>query len=192
MNCRDWEERIALYAGGDLPAAQVAEAERHLADCPGCQLLAGGLRQGLGALREAHEEPLEEAHFAAVRARVLAELERERRPVWRRAWVYGLAAALVLAAMWAGRPKNRVGPRRIEDRLVAAVEPPPLPFQPVLRPIPAVRAHGTHRQPPPAPAGFDAAPAQPQAQEATGTLMVKLASDDPTVAIYWIAETRGE
>ena len=191
MNCRDWEERIALHAGGDLPAAQAVEVERHLADCPGCQLLAGGLLQGLGELREAHLEPLEEAHFAAVRARVLGQLERERRPVWRRAWVYGLAAALVLAALWAGRPTHASGPRRVEGPLVARAEPaPPLPE--VLRPMAEVRKPRAHRQPRPAAAVPATAPAPSQDPAATGTLMVKLASDDPTVAIYWIAETRGE
>ena len=43
-------------------------------------------------LREAHQEPIDPAHYAAVRARVLAELGRQRRRVWRWVWAGGLAA----------------------------------------------------------------------------------------------------
>ena len=102
MNCRDWEERIALYAGGDLPPVEAAEVERHVADCAGCQVLLSGLRQSLELLREAHGEPVDPAHFAAVRARVLAKLERECRPWWRQAWVVGpaMAALVLLVALW--------------------------------------------------------------------------------------------
>ena len=71
MSCVDWEERIALYAGGDLAAAEAQAVERHVAECGGCQLLLSGLRESLGLLREAHGEPVEAAHFAAVRARVI-------------------------------------------------------------------------------------------------------------------------
>ena len=102
MNCRDWEERIALYAGGDLPPVEAAEVERHVADCAGCQVLLSGLRQSLELLREAHGEPVDPAHFAAVRARVLAKLERECRPWWRQAWAVGpaMAALVLLVALW--------------------------------------------------------------------------------------------
>jgi anti-sigma factor RsiW len=78
MNCVDWEERIALYAGGDLAPAEAQAVERHVAECAGCQMLLSGLRQSLALVREVHSEPVEAAHFAAVRARVLAELERVR------------------------------------------------------------------------------------------------------------------
>jgi anti-sigma factor RsiW len=75
MKCSDWEERIALHAGRDLPPAEAAEVERHLRECAGCQVLASGLQQSLALLKEAHHEPLAAAHFLAVRARVVAELE---------------------------------------------------------------------------------------------------------------------
>ena len=52
MNCLDWEERIALYAGGDLTGAEAAEVERHVADCAGCQVFWSGLRETLAELRD--------------------------------------------------------------------------------------------------------------------------------------------
>ncbi|MGA9626465.1 MAG: zf-HC2 domain-containing protein, partial [Bryobacteraceae bacterium] len=79
MNSSDWEERVALHAGGDLPPAEAAEVERHLRECAACQVLASGLKQSLALLKEAHNEPLAPAHFSAVRARVMAELEQKRR-----------------------------------------------------------------------------------------------------------------
>ena len=56
------------------------------------------LEKTLEILREAHGEPIAEAHYAAVRARVLSELAVERRPWWR-TWAYGFVAVAALAAM---------------------------------------------------------------------------------------------
>src|SRR5690349_11245541 len=101
MNCATWEERIALYAGGDLKREETAGVERHLAECPGCQIFASGLMEAMGAMRSAHAEEISPAHYTALRARVLAAVERERRG-WRRLWVYAAAAALALVAVGVG------------------------------------------------------------------------------------------
>ena len=37
MNCKDWEERIALQAGGDLTLEEAAAVDHHLADCAQCR-----------------------------------------------------------------------------------------------------------------------------------------------------------
>ena len=169
MNCTDWEERLALYAGGDLAPAKAAEVERHLAECAGCQMFASGLKASLELLRDAHGDALNPAHFAAVRARVVAQLERERRPFWRRAWVYGLAAvaaALLLAV--AVRPSRCVTPQPPE---VAMVHPP--------APVVVV--------PPPTPVRRKARPVKPGEP-----VLVRMVTDNPDVVIYWISETRGE
>src|SRR5690349_23693118 len=98
MNCRDWEERIALHAERDLPPHEAAEAERHLAECAECRGFAESISQSLAELRGAHLESLTPADFAAVRARVLAELPERRRPAWRLAWIGAVVVALVLLA----------------------------------------------------------------------------------------------
>ena len=180
MNCSDLEERIALHAGGDLPPAEAAEVERHLRECAGCQVLASGLQQSLAWLKEEHDEPLAEAHFSAVRARVVAELENQRRPLWRRAWGYGLAAVAVVAllVMLALRPGRTpvVAVRTNRSLTVAAlsppavrdtVSPPPTPHRRVARRV-------VKREPAP----------QPE------PLIVKLQTDDPNVVIYWIADRK--
>ena len=131
-------------------------------------------------LREAHREPLDEAHYAAVRARVLAELGREKRPAWRRIWVGGLvaAAAAVVLLLW---PRAVQTPERIE----MAVSRPAAPQIEEPRP-----AHVTHRRrarmaPPSAAVS---APEKPP----TEPLVVKLLTDDPNVVIYWIADSKGD
>jgi len=96
MNCRDWEERIALHAERDLPPHEAAEAQRHLAECAECRQFADSITQTLVELRVSHVEPIAAADFAAVRARVLAELPARKRPAWRLAWIGAIAAAILL------------------------------------------------------------------------------------------------
>ncbi|HTS28951.1 MAG TPA: zf-HC2 domain-containing protein [Bryobacteraceae bacterium] len=181
MNCKDWEERLALYAGGDLPPDQAAAVERHLGECPGCQLFSSGLKEAGQRLAEWHGEPLPAAHFAAVRARVLAELERQRRPFWRRGWAYGVAAAVMAAllVLLAVKPRPPVlqPPAVAIDRHPqpaapepAADRPAPQPIRPAATPIPRKR-HAS----------------QPGEQ-----VLIRVVSNDPDVVIYWIADTRGE
>ncbi len=184
MNCSDWEERVALHAGGDLPPAEAAEVERHLGECAACQVLASGLKQSLALLREAHDEPLAPAHFSAVRARVMAELEQKRRrgALWarRRAWGYGLAAAVAaLLVMLALRPV-RAPERRAP--VVAANHPPAVVVREPVVPPPPHRRVARRVVRPKVPDTPDSEP-----------LIVKLQTDDPNVVIYWIADRkRGE
>ena len=77
--------------------------ERHLAECPACQLLASGLKEALEVLRVSHTDVPADAYFTAVRARVLAEVEKARRPVWRRVLAWSAAAAAILVIAGAGR-----------------------------------------------------------------------------------------
>lgn len=197
MNCRDWEERLALYAGGDLPKDEAFEVERHLGECPGCQLFSSGLKESQEMLQELHREPLSRAHFAAVRARVLAELERGRRPFWRRGWVLGFAAvatALLVAAAVLPPVRSLLAPghRPTPKPPVVASEHPsaggaglaagvlvPAVDQgtPVPRRVP-------HRPPHPRHAQSKAEPGEP--------VLIRMVSDDPDVVIYWIADTRGD
>jgi hypothetical protein len=181
MNCREWEERLALYAGGDLQPPQKAEVERHVQDCAGCQLFLSGLTDGLQVLQDAHAEELAPAHFAAVRAWVLAELGGERRPWWAKRRVYGLAvAALVLVLVFWRWPAAWKAPQP-EVAMVPAPAVLPVPPPEPVRTV-QVRRHARRR--PPAHPKPVPEPAQP--------LVVKLVTDDPDVVIYWITETRGE
>lgn len=111
MNCPNWEERIALHAGGDLDGTEAVEVEKHLEDCPGCQVFWSGMRGTMADLRETHGAETWAAELAGVRAQVMAEIDRGRRVWWRLAWISG--AAIAAAAM-----------------LAVVIQPPPLPPPP--------------------------------------------------------------
>lgn len=172
MNCPDWEERIALAAQDDLPPEQAAEAARHLADCAGCREFAENLRQSLALLRAAHEQPIAEAHFTAVRARILGQLGRPRRPACRWAWIGGLTAAALVLLMIELQPRPVPPPQ-----LTLAL--PAVPDIPVVLPAPVAPPAVPNRRAPVRRVRKPRPPEEP--------LMVKLITDDPNVVIYWIA-----
>ena len=178
MSCNDWEERIALYAGGDLAPAEAQAVERHVAECAGCQLLLSGLRESLGVLREAHADPVEEAHLAAVRARVLSELGSGANRRWRLGWVYAMAVAamVLLMAVWP-RPAKRVVVTVPSAAVVPVAEAP--------RAEPTAPAVVRHRKRP-------RKVVVVKAEEPAERLVVKLLTDDPNVIIYWITDSKGE
>ena len=181
MNCAEWEERVALYAGGDLGAEEAATVERHVGECTGCQVFLSGLTQGLAVLREAHGETALAAAGAAVRARVMARLERGRRGVWK--WAFGMAGgAVVAAAVWVAMVVARPVPPVAAPR-VAAARAPEVAAPRVAAAV-AAPARRAARRVRPAIAKEEAEPAKP--------VMVKLVTDDPDVVIYWITGTTGE
>lgn len=188
MNCSNWEERIALYAGGDLPAEDAAAVEHHLGECPGCQVFASGVKESVGLLRAAGQEPLPDAYCSAVRARVLATLESRQRPWWRSSWAYGCGAAL-LAFLWflmVPAPPRKTA-QSVAHRVLpvhqAPAEPAPVAVPlPVVSPVRTRPFHATSRRP-----KVRTLPA------ATGSpVIVKMLTDDPDVVIYWISDNSGE
>jgi len=169
MNCVEWEERVALHAGGDLAGGEAAVVEQHLGECPACQVLWSGLREDLSMLKAAHAELPAAAHFTAVRSRVMAELERQARPWWKWSWIYGFAAVaaiLMLLAVW---PR---GPVPVAPRILASIPEAPLVVAAAPAPAPPPRPHrervllaAAHREP----------------------LTIKMQTADPNIVIYWIA-----
>jgi hypothetical protein len=165
MNCADWEIRVALHAGGDLTGSEAVEVQQHLGECSACQLLWSGIRESLAELQAAHAEAPAQAHFTAVRSRVMGELEHSARP-WRRlAWISGVGAAalLLMLLLWPSRVAPEV------PRVLASIPPAPevVKSTPVVhRSVRRVMAHERAREP----------------------LTVKLQTTDPNIVIYWIAD----
>ncbi len=178
MNCVDWEERISLYAGGDLGDLPRLEVEKHLAECAGCQVFASGLKQSLEWARQVHSEEPAPAHYAAVRARVISQLRSRRRRVW--TWSAAALAAAAFAVLVAARlsiPQGAVPP----PPQVALAHPP--------APELAARPQPSSRRPVSVPAQAAARPRR-RILAPSEPLVVKLVTDNPDVVIYWIVDTK--
>ncbi|HUP05240.1 MAG TPA: zf-HC2 domain-containing protein [Bryobacteraceae bacterium] len=199
MNCGEWEERIALHAAGDLPGGEAAEVERHLAECAACRETAEAYTRSLDLMRAAHAGAISPAHYAAVRARVLAKIEAAGRPAWRQAWAWGLAglaSAAFLALMMQQRPTRQITPParpRVATPEATAVVHVPTP--PVVEPAPTrARRHSvtSARRAGPLDRREPRNPADSGPSRTGGPSVIKLLTDDPSVVIYWIADSEGE
>jgi len=114
----EFQELIALYAGGDLPEGQISEVEAHLRGCSPCSQLAEELARTRNRLAALRSTGLSDDRLASVRGAVLAQLaevhsaspedfvvalpKRRLRPRVR-AFALALAAMLTLSlglAMW--------------------------------------------------------------------------------------------
>jgi hypothetical protein len=137
----------------------------------------------LELLREAHQEPLDEANYAAMRACVL---ERLRARPHRRWWPVWAAASLAAAglAMWLwvislGQVGQAIRLSRAGQGPVPpiAAVPQVLELPPVISKPKARRVRRAKTAPTPS---------------AAEPLLVKLITDDPDVVIYWIADPKGD
>lgn len=176
MSCTKFENQIALYVGGDLPAAQASRVASHLAGCAGCRALAEELRAGLALLGELGDDPLEEAMLESVHRRVLAQAASPARPPRRLYWGLAFAAALLLAAILAW-PRH---PARHTPAPLARVVPPAPRTVPVdsvkLVPVRRRVARRHHRHAP--------------AAEPGPPLLVQFVTDDPNIVIYWLIDRK--
>jgi hypothetical protein len=121
VTCGEWEERIA---------AEMEDAAGHVAECGACREFASGLRWALSEAASAHGEEIAPAHYAAVRARVLAELRARRR------WGWAWAAVGVCAVVMGVAVRDRM---RVEELAIVVKAPE------VVRPL--AYARGSVRKP---------------------------------------------
>ena len=164
MTCAEWQEKIA--------AEEIdAGVRAHLAWCGKCAEFARELEANAAALRGSAAP---DAAYAAVRARVLAEVRRPRRR-WVWAWVGAAAAAIVLAAVLLANPWPATPP----PQLSYAATPPRIEAPP---PIHAVKRRHTVREAPP----------RRELARAEQPMTIKLQTADPDVVIYWIVDGKGE
>jgi hypothetical protein len=129
-------------------------------------------------LREVHQERLDEAHYAAVRARVLERVQPRPRRLF---WPVWAAASLVAVAVGAWIWVISVGQVGQAIRLPSAGQGPAPPIAGTKAPemaavAPKPKPKRAHR--------LEKTPAEP--------LLVKLVTDDPDVVIYWIADPKGD
>jgi hypothetical protein len=145
----------------------------------------GGFEETLELLRETHREAIPEAHFAAVRARVLSQLAAERRPWWRGIWACGFAAAVaaaMLLAAFVGRKHAMVGQALPPANRSIDQARHPSPTL-ALRSVSTRRMIGRRKR---LPHDAEPAPYRVVGPPAPQHLVVKLVTNDPNVVIYWV------
>jgi anti-sigma factor RsiW len=169
MTCADFEERIALYVGGDLTADERLAVEDHLRACSACAELARELEEDRTRLASRPPETAE-VDFAAMRREIRRKIDRPR---W--IWKWIAAAAAVLLAVGVASMLRRAPVKQAPIRLVAAqkevaaVIAAPQPKGPVVRP--RVRRASAPEQ-------------------SASTVQIRLATRDPNVTIILLHETR--
>ena len=104
MDCGEFERSVDAFLDDEFEPLERVEAEAHLSGCARCEALAASQRRARSALRAALRAamgPTTRAGRApeALRQRISAALEQERRPLWRRLLSpFPLAAAAAAAA----------------------------------------------------------------------------------------------
>ncbi|HUI55319.1 MAG TPA: anti-sigma factor [Bryobacteraceae bacterium] len=199
MSCPEFEERIALYAGGDLALEDVRRIEDHLRSCPACAELARLLEHDRASLAT---QPPEAASvdYAAMRLQIRRRITQRSRA--RKLLPALLAAASVLlmlrVAMLRRQPKPVAPPpqiAKVEQPVQQAQVPPVLPARAKPRRIAKQRPQLTQQpgltleaamrmledlESPPPPAGSDS------------PVEIRIATRDPNVTIVLLPETKGD
>ncbi len=134
MNCRQIEQLIPLFAGGDLDPKHAAAIALHLETCDGCRRLAGEFSETHDWLAGSTPPRLDQSFLDQLRSQVLREIDAGRRksswfdpfalPInWR--LPIAVSTALVLVILIAGivayRQTARTEPGPVELTLGTAI-----------------------------------------------------------------------
>jgi len=216
MTCRDQEGRLSLYVEGDLPDRDAVVLEAHLEACGSCRSFLGELRASQGTLKALAAEPLDEHALAAVRLRVRSA--NRQRPSHTPALYWGMAASLIAAIgglVWLrGREARLPGPPLVaampSTSVMSATPPVPVragrestvraprrvfPIMDVPTPVPTLSREDADQLARAVVAvsqieSVDDVPVPTPAPAGRPPLM-RLATSDPDIVIYWQLESEG-
>lgn len=208
------ERDLALFVEDDLPVSEVAALQAHVLECAVCRNFLLSLEASQQALKELATQPIADEALAVLRSRATAIQAASRRDVQ---WRWALTAA-VIAALLPGAYLALSRLRTHETRRVQAASAPPL--MPVTRaagqetqavvtpPAPVRRA--TRAAVPVAASGLSTEEADQLARAVVAVSrikalrdlearpasppeapLVRVATDDPNVVIYWRLEPSG-
>jgi predicted anti-sigma-YlaC factor YlaD len=173
MNCAESQEKIALFTGADLPADEAVAVEAHLSVCADCRAFEQELSEARVMLLSMRS--VEESDVAAVRSRVLGELQtRKVRSIF--AWMPYAAAAGVAALMFGLAIEWRTPPTEPRASAIGVVVTPTEPRASASVRVATKRV--AKRKP----------RIKPEAQRPAEPTVVTLFTDDPDVVIVWIAD----
>ena len=126
MTCDDANLKLCAFAGGELPASEMATVQKHVEICNDCRL---SLR-GIGALAERRDRPVEatpEGLFERVVGQVVATPPRPAAGrFWQGAGVGALAASLLAFALFFAWSQSPAPVDRPAEFLVSLDEPRPM------------------------------------------------------------------
>lgn len=211
MSCSRRHRKIALYAGGDLDAADARRVEEHIAGCAPCRDLVESLAADRTTLAQLDARGSVDVELGSIRGVVAGEIGT-RRPVStpffsapRPVLAGAVAVAVVAASAVVVLRTQFAGPQIAEDtsqgggKVVGAppegpgVESPradlptpgvPAEVTPIQRPEPR---HRIVRAEQPSVLPTVSSPSIPPEP-----MVMKILTDDPEVVIYWIVEAKGE
>ncbi len=129
--CQQTRELLDSFLSGELTVETNHTVLRHLELCNACRTEGDRRRETRQLLSSALKSDVNDVDTEALRARVVATIDADRSPMWRRAVNYWpLAAALVLVlsgAMWWTRPVDAAAFEDSADNHVACAlgYPPP-------------------------------------------------------------------
>lgn len=150
--CRYYKPKLALWAGGDLNPAELAELQMHLAICPTCGDYLQRMQQAVSTLERADPEPTyfeqPRSLWPEVSRRISAAAAAPPVPIYRRKWAWALTAVcLLMLVSWATWPRDPARPANLDPRGAAhpglmhlpeevpeVEEPPPMSHSQSLHP----------------------------------------------------------
>ena len=109
MECTDALERLSAAMDGELAPAEALAARQHVQACASCSRVEASWRSTRALLRSLPVESVSSGFDASLRARLMDRRNPRRAARARTLVLAGLAAVLVLLAVWPGR---RSGPAR--------------------------------------------------------------------------------
>jgi hypothetical protein len=176
MNCEEAGGLAALAVSGDATPTELHAFKTHTAACAACLAEVAAFEALRGQLHEMRKAAPPDSAYAAVRARVVSEIDGRRRRRWVLAWsslavaaAYGMIAAFAL---------HRSAP-------VAELRPPAAPVE-----IASVAGNEPQIPPPPVPRRIRRAVRRMATREPEEPLVVHMFTSDPNVVIYWVADAK--
>ncbi|HYM00919.1 MAG TPA: zf-HC2 domain-containing protein [Blastocatellia bacterium] len=78
MDCRKVEDKIWLYAEGDLEAAQIRKVRSHLDACQSCRKLLDAVLESQGWLKSFKSPDFDETVYRAIRRETMTRIKKDR------------------------------------------------------------------------------------------------------------------
>jgi anti-sigma factor RsiW len=175
MNCEQACGVAALATSGDAAPAELQALEAHVVGCAACRAEVAAFEVLRGQLHAMREAVAPDSAYAAVRARVVSEIEDGRRRRWVLAWSSVAVAACGIIAVFALR---HAAP-------IAEVRPPVAPVE-----IAIIQENEPRIPERAAPHRIRRAVRHVVARELAEPIVVHMFTSDPDVVIYWIADAK--